>query len=192
MHPANFSHVHPAHVPFQVVQRDHFFDPNSQGFTDEYGQEWYQEPYPYDGIEEAFEEVGYGGDEVTGFDFGPFQSYSDQAVEYGRGLGQKIARAVPNILSPISGAGQRIGEGLGQGIKRGLTSSMPDFGDIQSKASAAADKTSSAAEALRHAAENAESTSNAIKDTAHIAKIVLIGLGVLGSIAIVYSMTSSK
>lgn len=115
------------------------------------------------------------------------QQIGQQIGEYGHAIAEHAKRIAPEITAPLTrpiergfaSAASTIGEKM-----RGLVPEIPkfpDLGETKRRADAAAD-------AVERAARDAQDTAAHVKETARVAKVVLIGLGVLGGVALVASI----
>jgi hypothetical protein len=127
------------------------------------------------------------GPEFAGLDLGSLP-------QYGREWAEKFGEKLGTLGTAAEGAWKN----LSQGVSSGLPSFKP-FGEVTQKASTAADEaTLAAAEARRSIAavrdratrtlDQVDRTAKEHEETVKIAKYVLVGLGVLGGTALLYSM----
>lgn len=134
--------------------------------------------YPHQEIDGYYDPY-YGGDVRAGLDLG---SYGEQAIEYGKHIGQ-------SLFGPVVPAVEKLGQGVRRGIGGLVTAATPSFGipDL-SGLGETQNRANRAAEAVQRAADKAAETSDAVRDATKIAKVVVITLGVLGGAAIILSM----
>lgn len=143
----------------------------------------------------------WGGPEHPGWmEYSPIYTGFDitSLPEYSKEWGQKWGERLGEKLGALGTAAGDAWKNVSQGVSSGLPSFKP-FGDVTQKASTAADEATLAAREARKSIaavrdratstlDQVDRTAREHEETVKIAKYVLVGLGVLGGTALVYSM----
>lgn len=168
----------------------HYGPPSSFGWSGEWGYPSFGEPIFLE-RGDPWGEWGYSYDPYVGFDA---SSIPDTAMRWGH--------EVWNDLSQFGSAASEALKHAGQGISGALPSVTAPLGSVGSaaqKAGTAADATTLAADEARksiaHVTRKADATLDQInrtakehEETVRVVKYVMVGIAVLGGVALIYSV----
>ncbi len=160
-------------------------DPRLESYwLDEWGNPVWAHEYPVGYHEERYFGGAQAPEDYVGLD-------SPSLSSYGQQLGQEMGRWGTQAAQALK---QKLGSGLGTGISQSLGSLSP-LGDAPQRASKAADAAAAAADeisALSRRAnaslDRADRTMKEHEETVRIVKFAVIGIGVLGGMALIFSM----